>query len=631
MNKVKELEEQIIHHKMLYYAGRPEISDYKFDKLEEQLKNICPDSLVLEMIGAIPVTGEKVKHDKKMLSLAKTYKSEELAAWLGENQAVSMFKIDGVSCSLVYEKGKLVLAKTRGDGVMGENITAKVYWIDSIPKEISGSINKFEIRGELFCSESNFFHLSEEMVAKGLDKPSSQRNIVAGLISRKDNLELCRHIEFRAFDLIEEKVQKGKEFDKLKRIQSMGFSLLDFIEHKNSSTIDDVINEAKNFMANGEFLIDGIVFTYNDLALQEELGETAHHPRYKMAFKFKGEAKKTIINNILWSVSRNGILTPVADVSTVELSGAKISRVTLHNYGLVKQHELKSGDEIEIIRSGEVIPKFLSVIKSADKPFEIPKFCPSCGMKTEIEDIRLFCRNEECPGKIKESFLNFIQKIGIDDLSSKRLDEFIKEGIVHKIEDLYKIEPNDLLVLDKFKEKLANKIVSSIQKSKNVDFTTFLSSLGIAGGAYNKCEKIVSAGINTIEKMNALSVEKLMEIDSFAEKSAVDFLQSLKEKNDLIGELVKVGFNFVAVDNSRSPINGKKICITGALSEKRSVIEANIRNAGGIVVTSVSKNTDFLLTNERDSNSSKFKKAQTLNIKIVSEIEMKELIGGEKE
>ena len=343
-------------------------------------------------------------------------------------------------------------------------------------------------------------------------------------------------------------------------------------------------------------------------------------------FKFEGESKETIIKDILWSVSRNGILTPVGNVEPVELSGAVVSRVTLHNWGMVKQFELKKGDKIEIIRSGEVIPKFLSVVEASENQFVMPSNCPTCESQIEEVDIRLYCSNKYCPDRVKESILNFIKKIGIDDLSSKRLEEMLKVGLVKEIPDLYKLEVEDFLTLDKVKDKLANKFYNSIQTSKSVDFITFLSSLGLTGGAYNKCEKVVSNGFDTIDKLRKTTIDELSTIESFAEKSATEFLKSFNDKEELINELIELGFIFEEKEVKDTPLNGKKICITGSLSEKRSVIEGRIRDAGGATVGSVSKNTDYLLTNDKDSGSSKAKKARDLNIPIISEDDLKKLV-----
>ena len=624
MSRIHTLEQEIIKNKALYYQGRPIISDAAYDKLEEELRALDSKNPTLLVVGSTTSASDKVKHDKKMLSLEKTYIIEDLITWKGDEDILSTMKLDGISCSIIYEDGLLTLAKTRGDGTFGENITKKVMWISNVPKLISEK-NKIEIRGELFCDEKSFYDLSNEMSSIGLEKPTSQRNIVAGLMGRKDNLELCRYIKFMAFDYISEKrlITEDQKFNILTELE---FLIPEVEVHKTKESIQDVILKAREFMSEGDYQIDGVVFTLNKMSLHEEMGETSHHPRYKMAFKFQGESKNTILKEIIWSVSRNGILTPVGEVEPVELSGAMISRVTLHNYGMVAANNLKSGDVIEIIRSGEVIPKFLSVVTPSDNKFVIPDRCPSCDSKVEIIDIRLYCKNENCTGKNKEIILNFIQKIGIDDLSGKRLDELINAQLVKTIPDLYRLEAADLMKIDKVKDKLSNKLIESIQKSKNVDLITFLAALGISGGAFNKCEKVVRAGFDSITKIKDLSLEQLMKVESFADKSATDFLTSLREKIDMVDELVALGFVFSVEETRETSVTGKKICITGALSEKRSVIEDMIREGGGIIVSSVSKNTDILVTNEVDPTSSKFKKALELKIKIITEAQLLSLL-----
>ena len=350
-----------------------------------------------------------------------------------------------------------------------------------------------------------------------------------------------------------------------------------------------------------------------------------------MAFKFQGEVKTATIKEVKWNVSRNGILTPVAKINPTDLSGAQITNVTLHNYGVVRDSRLKPGDQIEITRSGEVIPKFLSVIQSIEGQVQLPESCPSCKKPVEIVDIRILCQNKECPAQLKESILNFIQKINIDDLSSKRLEEMMKVGLVKTIPDLYRLQFEDLMKLDKTKEKTANKLLENIAKTKNqTDLTTLLSSLGLSGGAYNKCEKIVKAGYDSIPKLKEMTLENLCSIDGFAEKSSKDLLYSLRGKFSTIDELIGLGLKPILPNGPKkevSQLNGQSICITGTLSEKRSLIEEKLRNAGMKIVKSVSKNTDFLLTNDSTSSSSKCKKkAKELEIPIINEQELKKLL-----
>jgi DNA ligase (NAD+) len=623
MNSIRKLEIEILKHKELYYSGKAVISDEEYDLLEEKLRKLDPRNSVLSLVGT-SVQGVKIEHEKKMLSLEKTYKEDELVNWIGNNVVASTFKIDGVSCSLIYTDGHLKMGKTRGDGFSGEDITEKVKWVKSIPKTISMK-SKIEVRGELFCSDENFYDLSKTMEEKKLNLPMSQRNIVAGLVGRKDNIYLCSYIQFKAFDIIGTECKTEDEKNNL--LNALNFNAAEITIHTDNKNIKKTIQEAEEFMLDGDYLIDGLVWSYNDLKLHDELGETAHHPRYRMAYKFAGETKDVIIDYITWAVSRNGIVTPVAVIVPTVLSGATISRVTLHNFGRVKQFKLKKGDKIQIIRSGEVIPKFLSVIESSANIFETPTKCPSCNSELTENEIRLLCVNDNCPGKNKEVILNYVMKIGIEDLNEKRVEEMINKKVISTISDLYRISHQDLLKLDKVKDKLADKLYKAIQESKNVDLKKFLSALGLTGGAYNKCERVVNAGFNSLEKIKNATPEKLQEIDGFAEKSSQDFCASIIEKRKLIEELESLGFQFTAVEIKDNPIKSKKICITGALGRKRTEIEDIIRKYGGLVVGSVSKHTDFLLTNEQNSTSSKFVKAQELKIYVISEDDFLKLVG----
>jgi len=626
-NTILELEKLIIYHKEKYYKGQAEISDEAYDKLETELKSIDPENPVLSIVGTKQTDIlKKVEHQKKMLSLDKTYETESLVKWIGTEPVVSMFKIDGSSCSLIYENGHLKMAKTRGDGQFGENITQKAIYIPDIPKYVPHH-NSFEVRGEVFCVEKKFFSLSREMEDLKLETPSSQRNIVAGILGRKENIQLARHLSFQAFDLISDEKFKN-ENEKLDCLKIFGFSIPDYVIHEGGKDLTNRIQEAKDFMSSGDYLIDGLVFIYNDIKIHQELGETSHHPRYKIAFKFPGETKIASINNIEWNVSRNGTLTPVALINPVELSGALISRVTLHNFGMVRNFDLKSGDKIEIIRSGEVIPKFLSVVEKSSGKFIYPTSCPSCHSILKIDDIWLYCQNEKCPSKIKEEILNYIQKSGLEDISDKRLEEMINKGLVKEIPDLYLLQISDLLKLEKVKEKLATKMYENIQKTKEQNLAQFIAAIGVEGVSFTKSEKIIAQGFNTLDKFIHITKDKLLSIEGFAEKSSDGIIKSLHSKSELIHKLLNLGV--VVKDDQvvtgEGPLKDLKFCITGELSQPRSEIEKLIKKNGG-VIAGVSKNLNFLVTNEMESTSSKFVKAKSLGVPIINEIELMNMLG----
>lgn len=625
--RIRELEKLISHHKAAYYQGRPEISDEAYDKFEDELRRIDPMNAILELVGTpVDLGTEKVAHAKKMLSLEKTYDPKDLVEFLKNGSLVSIFKIDGSSCSLVYEKGSLVVAKTRGDGSQGENITKKVAYIADVPKKLTKPID-VEIRGEVFCRAHGFHKISTEMAAAGLETPTSQRNIVAGLLGRKEHITFAQHLSFHAFDLIGQNCKT--EIEKLERLTELGFSIPEWELHERADTIAERIEAARGFMESGDYLIDGLVFIINETSVHEELGETNHHPRYKLAFKFQGETRETTIRSITWQVSRNGRLTPVAEITPTDLSGAIISRVTLHNLGVVRDFSLKAGDRIEIVRSGEVIPKFLSVKESAKGAPQIPENCPSCNSRLSEEDIWLMCTNQNCGGRRLETILHWIQRVNIEDLSEKRLQEMITKGLVHDIPDLYRLSIQDLLSLEKVKDKLATKIFENIQKTKTLDLSVLMAGLGVEGVSTAKAEKIIAHGHNTIELLMQLDVEKLTAIEGFANKSATDIIRSLASKKDVLSELLKLGFHVNAPEFAQGgSLEGAKICITGTLSAPRAEIEKIIKQNGGTVVSSVSKNTTLLLTNDSDPASSKYKKALELKTKIITEEEFFKLIEG---
>ena len=628
IERIQELEKLILHHKERYYLGQAEITDEKYDKLEAELKKLDPENPVLDLVGfKQSETSNKVEHQKKMLSLDKTYDEDDLMKWVGKEEVVSVFKIDGSSCSLIYEDGRLSIAKTRGDGQFGENITKKAVFIPDIPKFIGHGKN-VEVRGEVYCVEKNFFELSKEMQEMGLGAPTSQRNIVAGLLGRKENIQLCRYLSFKAFDLISDE-KFTKEHQKLDSLQKSGFIIPDYEIHKSTKELKKSITEAKDFMGSGDYLIDGLVLVYDDLKLHAELGETSHHPRYKIAFKFAGDTKVAQINEIEWNVSRNGTLTPVALIEPTELSGAMIGRVTLHNFGLVQNYELKSGDKIEIIRSGEVIPKFLGVVEKSKAPFTYPKNCPSCDSKLVVQDIWLSCVNEKCPAKVKEEILNYIHKAGVDDVSDKRLEEMIRMGFVEGIPDLYRLTVDNFLLLEKVKDKLATKMFENIQKTKEQTLAQFISAIGVEGVSIAKSEKIINQGYNTLEKIQNLTLEKMLEIEGFAEKSSQTFLDSINKKKLLIEELVSLGVKVKAdeIVSGEGNLSGLKFCLTGALSSPRPEVEKLIKKNGGIIA-GVNKNLSYLVTNDEESSSSKYVKAQQLGIPIITEAALMKLIEG---
>jgi DNA ligase (NAD+) len=625
------LADEIRKHKSLYYQGKPEISDIEFDALEEQLRGLQPEHPLLKLVGSDDQIGAKVTHQKRMLSLEKTYSIEDLKKWISINEVLAVYKIDGVSCSIVYQDHNLTLAKTRGDGVVGENITQKINWIKEIPSAIVDS-EAIEIRGELYCHLDQFSLLAEKMKEMGLERPTSPRNIVAGLMGRKDHIELCQYLSFYAFDVIGAQ-NLTTELQKMEWLEYHGFQLPWYKLIKNISEIEMVLESTKEFISEGDYQIDGVVFTYNDNKIHQQLGETSHHPRYRIAFKYQGQFQNAELKDVEWSISMNGIYTPIALIDPVTISGAKIERVTLHNYGFAKAYDLKIGDILQIVRSGEVIPKVIGVESKGTLKVAPPNNCYFCNNILIIDELRVRCDNEKCPGRLKFEILNYIFKIDIADISEKRLDELIRKKLVNSIPDLYMLRESDFLLLDKTKDKLAQKMYQAIQQSLRPSLDVFISALGITGAAKVKCEKIVNHGFNTLEKIKHITVDDLLKIDGFAEKSALDFVKSLQSKIPIIEKLEKIGLQAVTTVSdvkNDTAISGKKFCITGTLSRPREELVLFLKKQGAMVMTSVSKETDYLLTEDTDSDSKKFVTAKKLGTPILNEDELLALLGMEK-
>ncbi len=636
-HRITELAHAIMHHKKAYYSGHPEISDAAYDALEDELRSMSPDHPVLEIVGAgtLPfaaagAVARKVEHRTPMLSLDKTYNLADLHHWVGGRPVMGTLKVDGNSLSIVYEGGRLVLAKTRGNGRVGEDVTEKAVWISDIPRTLTEGMDA-EVRGEIYCTEGNFLRLADEMVQLGLDRPTNPRNIVAGLLGRKAHFELARYFSFFAFDFIP---ANGKspgfktEVEKFKWLGKVGFSLPHPKRLSDPAEIEGYLDYVKALIAEDEIGLDGAVFSYDDLALHDEMGLTAHHPRYKMSFKWQGQTAVSVIKEISWATSRLGIVTPVAVIAPVYLSGASITNITLHNAAHVKAYNLKPGDRIEIVRSGEVIPKFLGVVEPAAGDYRWPENCPECGSLLVSDSIRLKCPNETaCPAQRLGAILNWIRCAEIDDLNEKRLLPLMDSGLVKSMADLYRLQEKDFLIIPQTREKMASKLCKNIQSSKDLPLASFLNGLGIEGAGRTTWEKLLEHfhGLDGVLKATADEIGK---IEGFAEKSAAQVVDGLTARRGWIKDLLEAGVKPFQADAvpKEGVLSGLQFVITGALSVPRAEIEDAIKMAGGKLSASVSRNTYAVVTEEPDSGSTKMKKARELGVKIWSERQLRSAI-----
>jgi DNA ligase (NAD+) len=589
---------------------------------------------VLQLVGSDqPVAttgGAKIKHDQPMLSLQKTYDRDELVSWMDGEVTVATIKVDGVSLSAVYENGALVLAKTRGNGLVGEDVTSKVAWVPDVLPRLGPDAQKgrLEVRGELYCTESQFLRLSERMLELGLERPTSPRNIVAGLLGRKTHVDLARYFNFFAFSVVDQSAGLGHktETETIAWLEQQGFRLPHPRQLTGPDEIDEYLAYAKRLMEEDDVGIDGAVFSYDSYARQRALGNTSHHPRYKMSFKWQGQTAVSTIVEVMWATSRLGIVTPVAVIEPVTLSGASITNVTLHNAAHVKAYNLKAGDRIEIVRSGEVIPKFLQVVEAAAGEFAWPEKCPACKAALVFDDVRLKCPNTEtCPAQLMGVILNWIRCAEIDDLSDKRLQHLVDQGLVSTVPDLYRLTEAQFFAIPQTKEKMAAKLYGNIQKSRTLPLARFLSGLGIEGQGQTTWEKLLDHFPGLQAVLDA-TPEQIAAVEGFAEKTAEQITTGLALRRALIDELLAVGVkpdeSALSARPTNGPLSGATLVITGALDAPRADVEKAIKAAGGKVASSVSKHTTAVVTDEPGSTSSKMKKAQELGIPVWSGAEL---------
>ncbi|MDE3268788.1 MAG: NAD-dependent DNA ligase LigA [Pseudomonadota bacterium] len=642
MDAIKALAAKVAALRKAYYQGKPLVADVEYDELERQLRELDPTHALLQKVGhAVDTTKTsammKVKHATPMLSLQKTYALAELLAWQKGMAIVGTHKIDGISLALIYQDGKLITAKTRGDGLWGENVTHKALAVPDIPKIIKHPAYQqpeaektaampaqktIEIRGELCCSLPNFLRLAQAMQELKLPKPTSPRNVVAGMLGRNEHHELARFFNFFAYNLLDDDVLELKtEEMKLTRLGELGFSLPYPELLISSADINSYLQRVRQAMSEDEYGIDGAVFAINDLAHAAELGDTAHHPRSKMSFKWQGETAVAKVLAIDWDVSRNGVITPVAQITSTTLSNAVIQRVTLHNASFVQLHGVRGGDHIRIVRSGEVIPKFLAIEQRADATkdsVDLPTHCPCCGEELKFDGVRLLCDASTCAAQVLLAILHWLRCVGVKDLGKERLQMLIDRQLVCSIPDLYRLRSEDLLPLPMMKEKLATKLIANLQQSKHLTTDKFLHGLGIQGCGATTWRDLLRHGydLNTILK---LTVAELTAIAGFAEKSATQLVQGLQAKSALIAELLACGFKFTDAEQVSQTLHGKVYVISGSMSKARSYYQQLIVAHGGSLSSSVSGNTTALITNNAEANTSKVKAAKKHGVAIIDE------------
>ena len=646
IDRIKELTELLNHYRDEYYnLSRPSVSDEEYDKLFDELaelekktgfvNNNSPTQTVGYTVNSFLI---KVKHDHPLLSLAKTKDFNEVANFTHGNQALLMFKLDGLTVCLTYDNGELVEASTRGSGEEGSLITDNARTFVNVPMKIPFT-GRLKITGEGLIRRKDFEEINSTMPED--ERYKTPRNLASGSIQQLDS-GICaqRMVRFYAFNVIEG-LEEQFLSQRLSIIKEFGFDICPYQILNNSDGFADKVDEMVRSAEQMSIPIDGLVVMYDDLVYGYSLGRTGHHYKNGIALKFQEEEEETIIRNIEWQVGRTGKITPVAIFDTVILDGTNVSAASLHNISTMQKLGVRKNATVTVVKKNEIIPQITKSI-GGDEEFETPAVCPVCGEKTVIKNdgstITVWCENEDCVAKSIRSLSYFVSKdcMNIDRLSEKTLQRFVDEGLIHNIYDVYEL-PNhkeEIISFDGMGEKTYNALVSAIEASKKVKLENFLAALSIPNVALSKA-KIISRYFNGDWNTFKDAVDNnfnFTTLDGFGaeiNKCIHTFFRYKFNAKPEYQKLVDV-LEFVVSENSNTNFSlaGKTFVVTGSLNNfsSRKVLQEKIESLGGKVAESVSKNTDYLINNDSTSSSSKNKKAQSLNIPIITEEEFLEMI-----
>ena len=652
--RVKELREKLNHYSKLYYdEDDSPLSDYDYDMMMNELKEIenehpeliTKDSPTQHVGGHVREDFEKVTHEVPLKSLQDIFSFEELYDFdkrikeSGNTNYCVETKIDGLSCALKYEKGILVQGATRGDGFVGEDVTANVKTIKSIPHKLKEPID-ITVRGEVFISKEGFEKLNEEQEVLGKPLFANARNAAAGSLRQLDSkITKERPLDIYIFNVqkIEDDIKFNSHWEELNYLAGLGFNVVPF--RKLCSNIEeaiDAINEIGENRENLTFGIDGAVIKVDDLKLREKLGETFKVPRWAIAYKYPPEQKETVVKDIVCQVGRTGVITPMAILDPVKVAGSTISKTTLHNEDFVKEKDLRIGDHVIIQKQGDVIPEVIEVLKNKrtgnEKKFTMPKYCPVCGAEAIRIDgeSAVRCTGIECPAKALRNIVHFTSRDGmnIEGLGYKIVEQLVDRKLIKNIADIYYLKLEDIASLKKNGKKFAENLINAINDSKNRDLSNLITALGIMHVG-KKSAKILSRKFKTLDNLMQASIEDLTAKDDIGEIIADSIYQFFREEQtiDLINRLKEAGVNTTSLEKDETDNRFEKMTfvLTGAL-EKYSREQASdiIEKFGGKVTGSVSKKTTYVLVG-KDAGS-KLEKAEKLGIKTISEQEFDEMI-----
>lgn len=659
--RIQELRQIINHHNHLYYVlDNPEIPDAEYDKLMRELIDlesqfpelIVPDSPT-QRIGGEPLAAfKRVTHREPMISLADAFSEGDLRDFhrrvtsvVGDQvEYVVELKIDGLAISLTYENGILVTAATRGDGLVGEDVTHNVKTIKSVPLRINPPSGKFpsviEVRGEIYLPKEGFKKLNEEREDMELVPFANPRNAAAGSIRQLDpKVAAKRPLSTFIYGIgYVEGIQFETHHEVLEFYKACGFRVNPHIKLFNS--FDDVIDYCMSWREKRDLLpyeIDGMVIKVNSLQFQKMLGSTAKNPRWAIAYKFPAEQKVSVIEDIIVSVGRTGILTPNAVLKPVNIAGSTVSRATLHNEDYIKEKDIRIGDSVIVQKAGDIIPEVVEVIKEkrtgSEKEFKMPHHCPECG----AEVIRIpgeaayRCTGVSCPAQIRRSIIHFASRDAMDirGLGPAVVSLLLSAGLVKDVSDIYFLKKEDLIPLERMGEKSADNLINAIQDSKKQPLSRLVYALGIPFIG-SKASFLLAQAFGSMDKLKAATYDELIKIPEIGTKMAESIVTFFKQEqtNNLLERLKNAGVNMEEQKRSEGirPLENLTFVLTGTL-EKYSRNEAKeiIESLGGRVTSSVSKKTDYVVVGKDPG--SKYDKAVELGVKIIDENEFDKLIG----
>jgi DNA ligase (NAD+) len=656
-DRAAELRRTLDHHNHRYYVlDDPEVSDSDYDALLNELRDIeaehpelrTPDSPT-QRTGADPLDKfEQVRHLQPMLSLANARNEEEMAAWvlrserylarqgveMGDVRFVTEPKVDGLAISLVYENGVLVRGATRGNGEIGEEVTQNLRTIGAIPLRIDDAPPLLEVRGEIYLPLAAFAQLNEQRAEAGEPTYANPRNTAAGSIRQLDpQLAASRPLSIWCYSVgALEGISFETHWESLEWMRDHGFKVSREVEIHD--TVEQVVAACRAWQERRDrldFEIDGVVVKVDDLELQRQLGVVGREPRGAIAWKFPPTTATTVLKGVAWNVGRTGHMVPFAMLEPVQVSGVTVKLATLHNEEDLRRKDVREGDEVIVMRAGDVIPQVVSPTAKAQKrkgrsaPMEPPAKCPACGTPTvKPEDgVWTICPNRTgCPGQVFQAVKHFVGAMDIDGLGEENVRRFLSEGVIANMADLYELTAERLAGLEGFAEISARNLVDAIQQSKQQPFTLVLYALGIPGVGYVNARNL-ARHLRSIDALMAASEEELTEVEGVGPIMAATVHEELAQERtrELIERLRGYGLNMEeegAAPPAEGPLVGKTLVLTGTLPNlTRPDATARIEAAGGKVTGSVSKKTDYLVAG--DDPGSKLTKAQELGTEVLDE------------